>query len=85
MPSWIKRYKDKEKYAEQIRIRRNKERDIYYKKSALYSGKKRFTEEDCKMILNSDLTDSELSILIEHSVRSIQMKRTRLKREMEEH
>lgn len=85
MPSWVKRYKNQEKYAEQIRIRKNKDRKKYYQKSALYIGKNRFTDEECKLILNSDLTDSELSILIEHSVASIQKKRWMLKREMEEH
>ena len=67
------KYRDMDKY----RRTRNNQKRRYYGKSAIY-GRSRYTEEECRMILEHDITDTELSKLIHHSVASIQVERNRL-------
>ena len=66
-------YRDMEKYKRTCRDQKRR----YYRKSAIY-GNSYYTEEECQMILDHEMTDTELSKLIHHSVASIQTKRSRL-------
>lgn len=74
MPSAKKVYKDAEKY----RKIRNGERIKYYRKTAVHP-RKRWTVEDDAKVLAHDITDTELSKIIKHSVEAIQIRRCRLK------
>ena len=74
MPSAKKVYKDSEKY----RKIRNKERIKYYRKTAIHP-KKPWTKEDDAKVLAHEITDTELSKRIKHSVEAIQIRRCRLK------
>ena len=75
MPNFIKNYRDKEK----CRKIRNKQRQRNYAKTAKYLPKE-WTEEDDALVLEHKMPDRELSKLIEHSVQSIQVHRSRLKK-----
>lgn len=55
----------------------------YYSSTAIYKPS-RYTFKECKMILEHSIPDRELSELIHHSVASIQSKRTRLLKSMEQ-
>ena len=73
----------KEGYRDLCKWRATKRRykNRYYGKTAIYEPS-RFTESDCEMILEHNVTDHELSDIIHHSVRSIQIKRSRLLKEL---
>ena len=78
MPNFVKNYKEKGKDIELIRAIRNRQRKKYYDQTAKYK-KHKFTLEDDIMILEKRMLDRELSDLIGHSVQSIQIRRSRLK------
>ena len=61
----------------------NKQNRRYYGKTAIYE-RSRFTLKDCEMILEHSIPDVELSKIIHHSVKSIQIKRSRLLKAMEQ-
>ena len=75
MPSSKKNYADQEKF----RVYRNKQRQKNYAKTAKYPRKK-WTDEEGKMVLAHNITDVELSAKLERSVQSIQNKRYKLKK-----
>ena len=50
----------------------------YYKRTAIYK-KRAWTKEEDELVLKHSITDTELSDLIRRSVRSIQIRRSRLK------
>lgn len=52
----------------------------YYDKTVC--GRSGWTEDQDKLVLQHDITDTELSKLIGHSVKAIQVHRSRLKRMM---
>jgi hypothetical protein len=79
MPLRANQYKDKEK----LRITRNAQRKRYYNKTTNIYKRRKWTTEDIQLILNSNLTDMELSKLIERSVPSIQVKRNKIRKELE--
>lgn len=51
----------------------------YYAKTAIYSHSY-YTPEEDRLILAHEITDTELSKKIKHSVKSIQIRRSRLKK-----
>ena len=71
-------YRDMERFIET----RNAQRLRYYRKTQKYD-KRPWEEEDVRLILESELTDRELSKLLERSMQSIQAKRHIVKRERE--
>lgn len=73
-----KDYKNKEK----LRITRNKQRKRYYQKSQTGTHKK-WTEYEIAMLFNSEFTDSQLAEILERSVQGIQIKRFRIRKELE--
>lgn len=75
MPLRKEKYADMEKYDKT----RKKQRNRYYKTSAIYSPNS-FTSEQDEKILRHDIPDSELSAIIHHSVKAIQIRRSRLKK-----
>ena len=78
MPSSLKYYKNKDK----ARAYNKRNRDRYYKRSADSCSRngKPWQEDELQIIMNKEpLTDYELSLLLNRSITSIQVKRTRLK------
>ena len=75
MPNRKENYADMEKF----RKTRKEQRKRYYDKTA-WKKPKSWTEEDDKSVLSHDITDTELSKIIGHSVRAIQIRRSRLKK-----
>ena len=69
-------YKDLEKWKNTC----NNQNRRYYKKTAIYDNKTRYTDGECEMILKHDIPDTELSKIIHRSVMSIQIKRSRLRK-----
>ena len=60
---------------------RNRERKKNYSRSQKHIGKRKgFTEEEDNAILRHSIPDRDLSNLIDHSVESIQIRRSRLKK-----
>ena len=55
----------------------------YYAKTAIYNYSY-YTPEDDKLILEHTITDNELSKKIKHSVKSIQIRRSRLKKRLQD-
>ena len=74
--------KCKNKYADPEKYRQyhNKSFQRYYSKTAIYKPH-RYTAEEDELVLKHDITDHELSDLIGHSVKSIQVRRWKLKKE----
>lgn len=64
---------------EHFRIIKRKENKRYYAKTALYKPRS-WTLEECNMVLEHSMPDTELSKKIKRSVRAIQVMRSRLKR-----
>lgn len=79
MPNAKKFYKDPEVY----RKIRNKERNKYYSKTAIYE-RRPWTYAEDKQVLEHKITDTELSAKIKRSVKAIQIRRTRLKAALDE-
>jgi macrodomain Ter protein organizer (MatP/YcbG family) len=73
------RYADKEK----LRITRNAQRKRYYNKTSTHTRKK-WTDNEIELLFNNDLNDHELSDLLKRSVQSIQLKRCRVNKELNE-
>ena len=76
MPISLHLYKDKAK----ARSTRNAQRLRYYQKTQLYPGKRRWTLEEDKAVLEHSVTDTELSSIICRSVETIQVRRSMLKK-----
>lgn len=55
----------------------------YYSKTAIYSHSY-YTPEEDRLILAHEITDNELSKKIKHSVKSIQIRRSRLKKKLQD-
>lgn len=70
-------YRDPEKY----RQYKNRTFRKYYGKTAIYPSH-RYTDDEDELILKHEMTDHELSNLIGHSVKSIQIRRHRLKEKL---
>ena len=79
MPNRKKYYADMEKFRKTRKAQRKK----YYDKTAIYKPSNWTLEQD-KMVLEHTITDTELSAKIGHSVRAIQNRRHRLKKQQEE-
>ena len=77
MPNRKKSYKDMEKFTKT----RKEQRKRYYKKTAIYEPSF-WTKEQEEQVLKHEIPDSELSVLIRHSVRAIQAKRYMLKKKL---
>lgn len=68
-------YKDIEKWRNTCK----KQKDRYYGKTAnAKNGGMSYTHEEIKLILNHDISDTELALALNRSVRAIQIKRSRL-------
>ncbi len=76
MPNRKKAYSDMEKF----KRTRNVQRQRYYSKTAIY-GYNQWTSEQDRMVLEHKITDTELSVIIGHSVNAIQNRRWRLKKQ----
>ena len=75
MPNRKEHYSDMEKFKKT----RNAQKKRYYSKTAIY-GRSQWTSEQDKMVLEPMITDTELSVIIGHSVSAIQKRRWRLKK-----
>lgn len=81
--------KDKNKKREYKKRYREKHPEYYYAEKRKYyrktafnvNYKQRFSDEEIDMIINHEIPDSELSKKIGRSVQSIQIKRSRLRKE----
>lgn len=78
MPNRKEKYKDMEKF----RKTRNSQRKGYYDKTAKYAPSPWTLEQD-KKVLEHSITDTELSEIIGHSVKAIQNRRLKLKKQLE--
>lgn len=63
---------------DRFRITRNNQKNRYYGKSTIYP-RSTWTFEQDKMVLEHSKSDSEISMIIQHSVKAIQNRRHRLK------
>ncbi|MCD8007261.1 MAG: hypothetical protein LUF29_09975 [Oscillospiraceae bacterium] len=59
-------------------------RKRYYDKTSYIYARHAWTEEECKLVMEHTMPDSELSAQIQRSVKSIQEKRRRMKKEQAE-
>ena len=75
MPNRKELYSDMEKFKKT----RNAQKQRYYSKTAIY-GHSQWTSKQDKMVLEHKITDTELSVVIGHSVNAIQRRRWSLKR-----
>lgn len=75
MPLRKEDYADMEKFTKT----RKKQRNSYYKKTAIYAPNFWTSKQDEK-VLKHDIPDSELSAIIHHSVKAIQIRRSKLKK-----
>lgn len=82
MPNFVKRYKEKGEY-EKCREIRNRQRKANYASTCKYP-KSEWRAEHEQMVLDHSIPDRELSKLIGHSVQAIQVKRCKLKKEIQE-
>lgn len=78
MPSFVKRMKDKDK----CRMIRNKQRQKNYAQTNVYPPKGAWAGWEEELVLEHSMTDRQLSKLLERSVQAIQLKRSRLKKEI---
>ena len=78
MPLRKEDYADMEKFTKT----RKKQRNSYYKKTAIYAPNFWTSKQDEK-VLKHDIPDSELSAIIHHSVRAIQSRRYVLKKKLQ--
>lgn len=78
MPNTVYKYHDKVK----ARLYRNRNRKNNYTKGRIFNAKSHqaFTTTDCKIILEHKLCDREIAKLLQRSVQSIQIMRSRLKK-----
>jgi len=78
MPNFLKQYKDKDK----ARRARNRQRKRNYDQTAIYEPREWTASED-SLVLEHSMSDRELSKLIKRGTRAIQVRRCRLKKELE--
>lgn len=74
MPNRKKKYRDMKKYVRTC----NAQKKRYYSKTAIYKPSS-WTPEQDELVLKHIFSDTELSLKIEHSVKAIQIRRSRLK------
>lgn len=79
--SYYSKYGKKYRATEKGRKIYNEYKKRYYNKTAT-NGHLLFTAKEDKLILEHNMTDTELSKLIKHSVMSIQIRRSRLKKKL---
>lgn len=81
MPKSLKLYKNKELRQQY----RNRQRRRNYEKSNKFAvnGYNPYSSEECQLILEHNITDFELSKQLGRSMRAIQGKRFKLKKELE--
>ncbi len=72
------KYKDIEKYKRYKRNSQARNRE----KGRIGTYPHEWTEDEISLILNSELTDRELSKIIKHSVQAIQGKRHKIKKSL---
>ena len=72
------KYKDMEKHKKACYRQR---RRYYEKTSVAENYMKKWTPEECQMVLDHSITDSELAARLGRSVMSIQGKRNRMKKQ----
>lgn len=77
MPLRKESYKNMEKF----RNTWNAQKKRYYDKTAIYPPSSWTLEQD-KAVLEHSISDTELSNIIKHSVRAIQIRRSRLKKSL---
>jgi hypothetical protein len=78
MPKSIKNFHDKEK----ARIYRNNQRkENYHRGGFIFQGKRRWDNEEKKLLMGWDKNTRLLAKILKRSVQSIQSKRYRLKHE----
>lgn len=75
MPLRKEKYRNMEKFTKT----RNSQRQRYYEKTAKYPPNF-WTQDQDEKVLKHDIPDSELSAIIHHSVKAIQIRRSRLKK-----
>ena len=75
MPLRKETYRNMEKFTKT----RNAQRQRYYEKTAKYPPNF-WTQDQDEKVLKHDIPDSELSAIIHHSVKAIQIRRSRLKK-----
>ena len=72
-------YRDLKKYRETC----NRQQRKYYRETANAENRyKKWTKEEIKLILEHKISDREISKLIMRSMKSIVMKRTKIKKEI---
>lgn len=76
MPKSVKYYQNPDK----LREYRNKQRALNYKRGWIDSHDRVWTVEENLLVLDSTMSDRELSKKIERSVAAIQVQRSRLKK-----
>lgn len=76
MPKSVKYYQNPDK----LREYRNKQRALNYKRGWIDSHDRVWTIEENLLVLDSTMSDRELSKKIERSVAAIQIQRSRLKK-----
>ena len=75
MPNRKNQYRDKDKYKKT----RDAQKKRYYDKTAIYQRNSWNSQQD-KLVLEHSISDTELSKIIGHSVKAIQIRRSRLKK-----
>lgn len=79
MPNRKYAYADMQKFRETT----NAQKKRYYSQTGSY-GPSTWTVEQDKMVLEHIITDTELSKIIQHSVKAIQVRRCKLKKKIKE-
>ena len=79
MPNFVKWYNEKGE-SEKGRNLRNEQRTRYYAKTGIYE-RREWTLEEIELVLAHEIPDMELSKKIQRSVKAIQLKRCRSKKE----
>lgn len=75
----------KENYVDldKLRITRTNYNNRYYKETAKYP-RRPWSQEEMKLLFNSGLTDHELSIKLKRSMKAITIRRSLIRKKMEE-
>ena len=79
MPKCLKKYKDPAKAREY----RNRQRASNYAQTSIYPFKGRYADWEDELVLAHTMPDRNLSCLLQRSVVSIQIRRSRLKKILE--
>lgn len=76
MPKFYKQRKEKGEYDRRILEMRNEERRKYYDKTSYAPNHgERWSDDEIKMVLRHEVSDTELSKMLGRSVRAIQIMR----------